>query len=147
MAGLTRIERAGAIPQKLTDERASMLEAIAAAPEFEPHMVAQVGYRYAWEIAGKPYSFVVKDVVNLSRVTSAEFHGGNRHYFYDYREGVLVATNDPRKAKQVEPDPGPIVKVKTAAGGTIEVRPDEFLELVNKHKARKIRVLPTGRVR
>ena len=143
----TRLEQAGVVPKKLTEERAKMLEAIAEAPDFEPHTVVEVGYRYAWEENGKPFSFQVKDVVGITKVTSAEFHGGNRHYFYDYRGDVLVATNDARKQKQVQKDPGAIVKVRAGSGGTIEVPPDEFLELVNGHKARKIRVLPTGRMR
>jgi hypothetical protein len=106
---------------------------------FSPHMAPRAGYEYIWEQDGKLYSIIVKDETVYPReMVSNEFHGGSHVFITKYREGKIIETNDPRLRKQIQPDPGPKVFCKNAAGECFELTVGDFLELVNKHRAKAV---------
>jgi hypothetical protein len=71
-------------------------------------------------------------------VSSQEYiNAGNRYLETQMRGTVVIQTNDPRRAKEVQPDPGPTVTVCNPKGKWVEMDAHEFLDLVNAGKAKK----------
>lgn len=122
----------GEVPQEVAD----MLEQDSEV--WERHTVAHPNSEYFWSKGGKMYALVCNaSSQNMNVERNAEFHGGNKYYHYTYRGRVLVDTNDPRRTKEIEPDPGPSVTVTTAGGTTRAMKVDEFLALVNGNRAQR----------
>jgi len=122
----------GSVPQEIAD----MVEQDSEV--WERHTVAYPHSEYFWSRGGKMYALVCNaSTQNLTVERNAEFHGGNKYYHYTYRGRVLVDTNDPRRKKEIEPDPGPSVTVTTAGGTTRTMKVEEFLALVNSNRAQR----------
>lgn len=137
-AGVSVAEKAAAVGKTSSEARMEELENLAGF-DFRPHRIARAGYEYIWEKDGKPYSLHVKAETTLpSEITSAEFYGGNRNFRTQYRGGVCISTNDPRRKDEVQKDPGPQVWCNTPSGKRIVLPIEEFLDLVNKYKARAV---------
>ena len=125
-----------AVAGDVSPEMETVVEAQAEA--WERHDTAFPGWEYYWEKSGKVYAVeVTSSTQNINIDRSSEFWGGNREFFYNYRGTVLIDTNDPRRANDIEPDPGSFVWMKPPGGEVKKVSVGEFLALVNKHKARK----------
>ena len=132
------LEKHATLAERITTQRMKELEELAGM-DFIPHHAPQVGYEYVWEKGGKHYSLkVMMETHKPIVITNEEQIGGtNRNFEYHMRGNVLVWTNDWRKNKQVEKDPGATCFVATPDGKWREIPEKEFLDLVNVNMAKK----------
>jgi hypothetical protein len=109
---------------------------------FRPHTTPSANCEYIWERDGQLYSITVKaETMHPRELVSNEYYGGNQTFITSMRGNTVIATNDPRRKHEIEPDPGPQVFCKSADGECFTLTCKEFLDMVNENHARVVSVV------